>query len=107
CMTTGTFGTSGTAPVLAGLLSMQMPLKTVIGTSMLIVLANAFFAVGAHFLVGRIDLTLVGFLTAGSAIGALIGPKLLANAKTERSEGKFRYGYAAVMLALGILMIVG
>jgi hypothetical protein len=104
---TGTFGTSGTAPVLAGLFSMRIPLKMVIGTSMLIVLINTFFAVGAHFLIGKIDLTLVGFLTAGSAIGALTGPILLANVKTDSSESKIKYWYAAVMVILGVLMIIG
>ncbi len=104
---TGTFGSSGTAPVLAGLFSMHIPLKIVIGTSLLIVLINTFFAVGAHFLIGKIDMTLVLFLTAGSAIGALTGPRLLTNVKTDRSENKFRYIYAAVMSILGILMIIG
>jgi hypothetical protein len=70
-------------------------------------LVNTVFAVGAHFLIGKIDLTLVGFLTAGSTIGALIGPKLLASAKTESSESKIRYWYAAVMVVLGVLMIIG
>ncbi|MGE4586717.1 MAG: sulfite exporter TauE/SafE family protein [Mangrovibacterium sp.] len=104
-MITGTFGTSGTAPVLAGLFSMNIPVKVVFGTSLLIVLCNTLFAVGAHFLVGQIDLTLVGFLSTGSAIGAVTGPRLLAKIKTECSEHRFRYGYAALMAGLGILMI--
>ncbi len=103
---TGTFGTSGTAPVLAGLFSIRVPLKIVIGTSLLIVLVNTIFAVGAHFLIGKIDLTLVCFLTAGSAIGALAGPKVLAKVKPERSEKRIRYWYAAVIFLLGIIMIV-
>jgi uncharacterized membrane protein YfcA len=104
---TGTFGTSGTAPVLAGLFSLNIPLKTVIGTSLMVVLSNTIFAVGAHFLVGRIDLTLVYFLTAGSIVGALIGPRFLSKIKTDNSENKVRYLYAAVMVVLGILMIIG
>lgn len=104
---TGTFGTSGTAPVLAGLFTMRIPLKLVIGTSLMVVLSNTIFAVGAHFLVGKIDLTLVYFLTAGSVVGALLGPKFLSNMKTDNSENKVRYIYAIVMVALGILMMVG
>ena len=50
---TGTFGTSGTAPVIAGLFTMEIPLKLVIGTSLLVILANTVFAIGAHFLVGH------------------------------------------------------
>ena len=104
---TGTFGTSGTAPVLAGLFTLRLPLKLVIGTSLLVVLSNTIFAVGAHFLLGKIDLTLVYFLTAGSVVGALVGPKLLSKTKTEKSENKVRYLYAAAMIVLGILMIIG
>ena len=102
---TGTFGTSGTAPVLAGLLSIGIPFKMVIGTSLLIVLVNTIFATGAHLLIGKIDLTLVCFLTAGSTIGALLGPKLIHTSQLNKSENQARYWYAAIMLGLGILMI--
>jgi uncharacterized membrane protein YfcA len=104
---TGTFGTSGTAPVLAGLFTMRIPLKLVVGTSLLIVFVNTFIAVGAHFLVGKIDLTLVWFLTAGSLLGSLLGPRFLSNLKTDNSENKVRYVYALVMVVLGVLMMLG
>jgi uncharacterized membrane protein YfcA len=102
----GTFGTSGTAPVLAGLFSMRLPVKIVIGTSLVVVLANTIFAVGAHFLVGQIDLTLVWFLTAGSIVGAVLGTKLLSRANVDRSENNIRYIYALVMVAIGVLMMI-
>lgn len=102
---TGVFGASGTAPVLAGLFSMDIPLKMVVGTSLLIVLVNTAFAVGAHAMVGQTDLTLVYFLTAGSTLGAIAGPRLLSKANVGGSENKVRYGYAAVMIVIGILMI--
>lgn len=104
---TGTFGTSGTAPILAGLFSMNIPLKMVIGTSLMVVLSNSLFAVGAHFFVGTIDLTLVGFLTIGSTMGALLGPFLLTKVKTDKSESKVKYIYALVIIAIGIAMIMG
>ena len=104
---TGIFGTSGTAPVLAGLFSMRIPFKIVIGTSLLVVLINTIFAVGAHFIVGKIDLTLVIFLTAGSTIGAILGPRLLAKIQIDKSEKKAKYAYAIIMVAIGILMILG
>jgi len=104
---TGTFGTSGTAPVIAGLFSMKIPFKMVIGTSLLIVLVNTIFAIGAHFIVGTIDLTLVFFLTTGSTIGAILGPRLLAKIQIDKSENKAKYVYAVIMVAIGILMILG
>ena len=106
-MITGSFGTSGTAPVLVGLFSMNLATKVVIGTSLLIAFTNTFFAVGAHFLVGSIDLTLVGFLTAGSLIGALVGPRVLSKMKTEHTDNPgVRYIYALVMVIIGVLMII-
>ncbi len=104
---TGTFGTSGTAPVIAGLFSLKIPFKVIIGTSLIVVLVNTLFAVSAHFLIGRMDLTLVLFLTAGSAIGALLGPKILSKIKLDRAEKSAGYWYAAIMVIIGMLMILG
>jgi len=105
-MITGSFGTSGTAPVLAGLFAAGLPVKMVIGTSLFVLVINTSFAVGAHFLMGQIDLTLVAFLTAGSIPGALLGPVILSNIKTDNSESSIKYVYAAVMVIIGILMII-
>ncbi len=102
---TGTFGTSGAAPVLAGLLSMRIPLKIVAGTSLMIITVTTFSALGAHFLVGEIDLTLVYFLTAGAVIGAVSGPKFLAGIKTDRAEGSVRGWYALGLFIFGVLLI--
>jgi uncharacterized membrane protein YfcA len=102
---TGTFGTSGTAPVQAGLFAMRMPIKLVVGTSLMVSAVNNFSALGGHFLVGDIDLTLVYFLTAGAIIGALLGPKLLADVKIGRAEGPIRVWYALGMIVFGIIMI--
>ena len=104
---TGTFGISGTAPILAGLFSLRLPMKLVIGTSLLVVSTNTIFAAVAHFFLGKTDLTLVCFLTAGSVVGALIGPIFLSKIKIGKSENKVRYLYAAVMVVLGIFMIAG
>lgn len=102
---TGTFGTSGTAPVQAAMFAMRMPFKIVLGTSLLVSTVNNFSALGGHFLLGKIDLTLVYFLTSGSVIGALLGPRLLAGMKIGRAEGPVRLWYAIGMILFGIMMI--
>ena len=101
----GALGVSGTAPILAGLFSLNLSVKTAIGTSILIVLSNTLFAAGAYFVVAEIDMTLVLFLTAGSTIGAIIGPRLLDGIKSDGSNN-FKYIYSAVMAILGIIMIL-
>jgi uncharacterized membrane protein YfcA len=103
---TGTFGTSGTAPVQAGLFAMRMPVKLVLGTSLMVSAVNTFSALGGHFLVGEIDLTLVYCLTAGAIIGSLLGPKLLAGVKIGTAEGPVRLWYGIGMIAFGIIMII-
>ena len=102
---TGSLGISATAPILAGLLSLHLSVTSAIGTSILIVLSNTLFAAGAHFVVGEIDMTLLLFLTIGSTLGALIGPRLLDEIKSNNSN-KFKYIYAAVMAILGTIMIL-
>jgi uncharacterized membrane protein YfcA len=103
---TGTFGTSGTAPVQSGLFAMGIPVKIVLGTSLMVSTINNLSAIGGHFLVGEIDLTLVFFLTSGAIIGAILGPKLLAEIKIGRSENPIRLAYALGMIAFGIIMII-
>lgn len=104
---TGAFGTSGAAPLMAGLFSLQLPVKVVIGTSLVVVASNTFFAIGGHFLVGSVDLTLVFFLTIGSIIGAWVGPSLISRVKTDNSENRIRYIFAVGIIILGIIMIRG
>jgi uncharacterized membrane protein YfcA len=103
---TATSGATGATPVQAGLFVMRKPLKVVIGTSLMVVLVNTTSALGAHFLVGKIDLTLIYFLTAGTIIGSLLGPKLLKGAKLERIDGPIRFWYALAMILFGIGMII-
>ncbi|WP_282036321.1 sulfite exporter TauE/SafE family protein [Saccharicrinis aurantiacus] len=102
----GSFGTSGTGPVLAGLLSLKLPLRLVIGTSLFVVLINTIASITAHLLIGKIDLTLILFLTAGSIIGAFIGPKIISKTNTNNKESKARFIYAVVLFTVGIIMIL-
>lgn len=104
---TGVFGTSGSAPILAGLFALKLPLKMVVGTSLIVVLVNTLFAVGVHLLVSEVDMTLVSFLTAGSIIGAFAGPRLMSKWKMEKSQGNVKYGYALVIAIVGIIMTIG
>ena len=101
-----TFGTTGATPAQAGMFAMRIPVKVVIGTSLLVVMFNTASALGAHFLVGDIDLTQVYFLTAGTIIGALIGPRFLKGIRIDHAEGPIRQLYALGMIIFGILMIV-
>ena len=103
---TGTFGTSGIAPVMAGMFALRMPLRLVIGTSLMVIFGNTLSALGAHFVVGQIDLTLVYLLTIGTVVGALIGPHFLSGVSVEKAEAPVRRWYAVGMAAFGVLMIV-
>lgn len=103
---TSTFGTTGATPVQAGMFAMGIPIKIVIGTTLLAVLANTASSLGAHILIGDVDLTLVLFLTVGTIAGAMLGPKVLAGVRLDHAEGPIRQLYALGMIAFGILMIV-
>jgi uncharacterized protein len=102
----GTFGTSGTAPVLTGLLAMRMPVKMVVGTSLMVVLVNTISALTSHIFIGEIDLTLVLLLTSGTIIGALIGPRLLSSVSLEKSEPFIKQAFALIILIFGIVLTI-
>lgn len=102
----GTFGTAGTAPIIAGLMAVRIPLKVVAGTALAVSVINTTTALGMHFLVGEINMTLVSLLTAGSVIGALTGAWVLKNIRIRRSEGPVKIAFALVMFFSGILIIL-
>jgi uncharacterized membrane protein YfcA len=83
-----------------------MPVRLVAGTSLLIILINTISALGAHFLVGEIDMTIVYFLASGSVIGAFAGPVLLSGINTTRAEGSVRMWYAVALIIVGIIILL-
>ncbi len=95
----GLFGTSGTAPVLAGMLMLRLPVMQVIGTSVLVVFINAFAGFGGHLFLGEFDMQLILLLGSGATVGAYLGPRLLSNIRPKKKENKFR-------LVMGLLLIV-
>ncbi len=102
----GTFGTSGAAPIMAGLFALNTPARKVAGTSLMVVLINTLAAFTGHFLLGEVDLTLVLMLTAGSVLGALLGPRLLVAIRPEKSENLIRRVFAIIIIISGILLII-
>jgi len=72
----------------------------------MIVFINALSGFGGHLILGEIDPELILWLGLGAAIGAFIGPKLLVNIKPEGKEGKLRFLFSAIIIAMGILLII-
>jgi uncharacterized protein len=102
----GTLGSSGSAPVLAGLFALRLPVKMVVGTSLMIVFINTASALTGHLLIGEIDLTLVLALTSGTIIGALIGPRLLSFIRIEKSESVIKQAFAFIIIVFGVVLII-
>ena len=103
----GLYGTSGTAPVLAALLLLQLPFKIIIGTSVMIVFINAVSGFTGHLLVGEFDLQLIFLLGSGAAVGAFLGPRLLSRIRHEqRRETKFRYVLSALLIIMGAFLVM-
>lgn len=102
----GTFGTSGSMPVIGGLIALRTPLRLVAGTSLMIVLVNTVSGLAGHLLLGEIDMTLVLLLTTGSILGAAIGPHQLSKVDLEKVEKPAKLIVAAFVIVSGIVMIV-
>lgn len=102
----GTFGTSGSMPVIGGLMALRTPLRLVVGTSLMVVLVNTISGLGGHFLLGEIDMTLVFLLTSGSVIGAALGPHLLLKVNLQKAEKPVKLAVAVMVIISGIVMII-
>ena len=102
----GTFGTSGSMPVIGGLMVLRTPLRLVVGTSLMVVMVNTVSGLAGHFLLGKIDILLVLLLTAGSIIGAAIGPHLLAKVNLDKAEKPAKFAVAVMVIVSGIILIV-
>jgi uncharacterized membrane protein YfcA len=62
--------------------------------------------IGAHFLVGEIDLTLVYFLAGGAIFGAFAGSRFLGKVKIGRAEGHIKQWFAIALAVFGIILII-
>ena len=102
----GAFGTSGSMPVLGGLMALQIPIRLVVGTSLMVVLVNTVSGLSGHLLLGEIDMTLVLLLTLGSIAGAALGPHLLTKVNFERVEKPAKIIVAGLVIVSGIVMII-
>ncbi len=104
-MISGTFGTSGTAPVLAGLFAIKMPIKLVAGTSLMILFLNTLAALTGHLVMGEIDFTLVWLLTSGAVLGSIAGPRVTKGWDIGKREGAIKHSFAIIVIVFGLIMI--
>lgn len=102
---TGLYGTSGTAPVLAAMLILRLPLMQVVGTSVLIVFINALTGFGGHVLLGELDINLILLLGSGATAGAFLGPRLLGKIRPRNKENKVRFILGFLLIIVGVVLL--
>ena len=105
-MIAGIFGTSGAAPVIAGLYITKSPVRIIIGTSTLVVLTNSVSGLAGHLAVGRIDIMITILLGTGAAFGAFFGPFLLRKINLKKMDKVFRLILILLVLIVGIIMTI-
>ncbi len=101
----GLYGTSGTPPVLVGMLILRLPLMQVIGTSVLIVFINAFTGFSGHLILGEFDFQLIMLLGSGATVGAFIGPRLLGRIRPRNKENRIRVLLGLLLIIVGMFLI--
>ncbi len=102
---TGLYGTSGTAPVIAAMLILRLPLMQVVGTSVLIVFINAFTGFSGHVILGELDFQLILLLGSGATVGAFLGPRLLGRIRPRNKENKIRMILGLLLIVVGIFLL--
>lgn len=94
---TGVFGVGGGFLIVPGLvLVLGLPMKHAVGTSLLVIAANASAALGGYWLRGDIDIPLALILAVGAATGVVFGSQLARVLGEQRLQQSF-----AVFLVVG------
>jgi hypothetical protein len=99
---TGFLGIGGgflVVPALTLLLGLEM--HAAVGTSLLVIAANAAAGLASHLGQGALPLGLTAAFTAAAALGALAGVRLAAGLEPAR----LRRGFAIFVLAIGALVL--
>ncbi len=102
----GLFGTSGTASIVAGLYILGLPVSTIVGTSVLVVLFNSISGFLGHVFSAGLDWPLIFSLSAGSVIGAFLGPPILARIDVKALEKVYGIAFILLVLILGVIMLI-
>jgi uncharacterized protein len=101
----GLFGTSGTASIVAGLYILGLPVRVVVGTSVLVVLFSAVSGFAGHMIAGQFNLMLVLFLGSGSVIGGFLGPRILAKINVQTLEKVYGILFILLVIIFGSIML--
>lgn len=100
---TGLFGVGGGFVVVPALvLVLGFPMHAAVGTSLVVIAANASAAVGGYWLRGDIDIQLALILAAGAALGVTSGATLARLAGEQRLQQSF----AVLLVAMSIFLTV-
>lgn len=103
---TGAVGLSGGGPVTAALFQLHCPALRTVGTSVAVISVMSVAGFLAHLSVGRIDGTLVLYLTSGTIAGAAAAPYALSRLGKERAEKVIRPAIITVNYLLGLLILM-
>lgn len=99
----GFFGIGGGFIIVPALMRFfGFPIKTAVGTSLVVVGLLAVPGSAMHFYLGHIDLMLAAILAAGVIPGAILGAQLTAIA----SEGAVRIGFAGLLSATAVWLAI-
>jgi uncharacterized membrane protein YfcA len=100
---TGFFGVGGGFVIVPALvLVLGLPMRTAVGTSLLIIAMNALWSLLAHLRFGRMDLGVVGLFVLGGVAGALAGVYVAGRVPQRR----LTQGFAALITAVAGYMLL-
>ena len=100
---TGVFGVGGgfvIVPVLV--LALGLPMGQAVGTSLLVIVANAAAAIGGYWLRGDIDVPLAAVLAIGTVAGVVFGSSLARLAGEQRLQQSF----AVLLVVVAVYLTV-
>jgi uncharacterized membrane protein YfcA len=100
---TGLFGVGGGALTLAAFLYLfNLPIETVLGTSLFVSLLRYGAAALPYFAAGYVNLTFFAALAASGAVGAVIGARIITGRRNATNDFWIRLLIVALFLFIGV-----
>lgn len=104
---TAVFGISGTPILLPGLYLLGLGPRTVVGTSVFVILGNAIGGVFWYAELQGIDWQLVTLFGAGAAAGAVVAPEFYRYLPTNLAAGQYERIFIAILILTGAGFVLG
>ncbi|MCH3950836.1 MAG: sulfite exporter TauE/SafE family protein [Acidaminococcus sp.] len=102
----GLVGVSGSLPIVSGLTVLGCSALQVVGTSVFVLVGISISGFAMHLGLGNVNWTLVCYLSAGTIVGAFVGPMILKRIDAKKLEVALPPILIVLTVVMGVIILM-